>query len=168
MTYFFIGQGRGLAPSPPPGSATDTFLKTDASNFYRPLRSCKGYVLTPVSLSTGGVYLNACWDTTTTTLPLQTPTEADTPQSRHPLEQIPQEQTPPRSRHSPSRHPHPQADTSPVADTSGADTLPTPLEQTAPLGADTPLQEQTPPQSRRLLLRTVRIQLECILVCYVL
>ena len=38
---------------------------------YRPQRSCEGYVFTPVCLSTGGVCLSACSDTT--------------PGSRHPL-----------------------------------------------------------------------------------
>ena len=69
-----------------------------------------------------------------------TPSEADTPRSR-----------PPRSRHTPTEQTPSEAD---------------------PPGADTP-QEQTPPQSRhphqiRPLLRTVRILLEFILVCFVM
>ena len=95
--------------------------------YYRPQRSCEGYVFTRVCLSTGGVCLSACWDTTTA-------------QSRHPQEQVPP--------------PPPEPGT-----TSGAGT---------PLGAGTPRsgtpQEQAPPPSRRLVLRTVRILLEYILV----
>ena len=53
-------------------------------NFYRPQRSCEGYVFTGVCLSTGGwgICLSACWDTT-------------------PREQTPptQEQTPPPPRY---------------------------------------------------------------------
>ena len=33
-------------------------------SYYRPQRSCEGYVFTPVCLSTRGVCLSACWDTT--------------------------------------------------------------------------------------------------------
>ena len=99
-------------------------------NFYRPQRSCEGYVFTGVCLSTGEggwwcVCLSACWDTT------PPHPGADTPQSRHPPEQTP-----------------PKADTPPEADPPRAD----PLEQTPPWSrhpprADTP-QEQTPPKSR--------------------
>ena len=115
--------------------------------YYRPQTKFTKVVFTPVCQSFcsqgEGVCLSACWDTTT-------------PRSRHPPEQ-----TPPSTRQNPrSRPPR----TGP------------PLEQTPPLkqtppGADTPL-EQTPPweqtapsrEQRRLLLRTVRILLECILV----
>ena len=64
---------------------------------------------TGVCLSTGGVCLSACWDTT----PYQ---EQTPPQSRHP-----QEQTPPRSRHPPGtdtpRSRHPPEQTPPPRDT---------------------------------------------------
>ena len=67
-------------------------------SYYRPQRSCEGYVFTGVCLSTrgaGGVCLSVCWDTTPSPgnrhPPLeQTPPRADTPlQSRHPPEQTP-------------------------------------------------------------------------------
>ena len=48
-------------------------------NNYRPQRSCEGYVFTGVCLSTGGVCLSACWDTT--------------PRNRPPREQTPPQQT---------------------------------------------------------------------------
>ena len=129
-------------PTPLAGSATDTFLKTDASNFYRPQRSCKGYVFTPVCLSTGGsASVHAG-------IPPSSPSHSRPPSSRHPRSRhplgadTPPERTPPWSRPLRSRHPHP-------------------LEQTPP-------SRSRPPLSRRLLLRMVRILLECILVCYVL
>ena len=76
-----------------------------------------------VILSTRGVCLSACWDTT--------PPGADTPQSRHPPgADTPLEQTPPR------------ADTSPQEQTP-------PLEQT-PLGADPPEQTPLPPRKQTL------------------
>ena len=112
---------------------------------YRPQQSCEGYVFTPVCHSVHrGVCLSACWHTT---IP---------PQSRHPPgADTPLEQTPagpgaplgadtPRSRPPGTGHP------------PGPGTPP---------GADTPPRNQAPP-SRRLLLRTVRILLECILVRY--
>ena len=36
---------------------------TQKLHFYRPQRSCEGYVFTGVYLSTGRVCLSACWDT---------------------------------------------------------------------------------------------------------
>ena len=108
--------------------------------FYRPQRSCEGYVFTGICSPRGGVCLSACWDTTP---PEQTPPlEADTPQSRHPSQS-----RPPTG----SRHP-------PRADTPSPEQTPPPLEQTPltppprkqtppPLGADTPSREQTPPPS---------------------
>ena len=90
-----------------------------------------------VILFTGGVCLSACWDTTTP--PLRT---------RHP----PQEQAP-RSRHPPGPGTPPDQ-ASPRADTSWEQTHPRTRHPTP--GADPP-----PPQ-RQLLLRTVRILLECI------
>ena len=59
-------------------------------NNYRPQRSCEGYVFTGVCLSTGGVCLSACWDTT--------PRNRPPPGSRHPPADIPGRhlrQTPP-------------------------------------------------------------------------
>ena len=89
--------------------------------FYRPQRSCEGYVFTPVCLSTGGGFASAY--------------AGIPPRSRHP----------PGTRHPQSRHPpgtkHPQEQAPPGADTpTGAGTPP---EQTPP-GAGTPL-EQAPP-----------------------
>ena len=96
-----------------------------------------------------------------------------TPWSRHPPEQTPpQEQTPPRSRH-PLGEDTPRADTPPGADTPdtpaplGADT-PSPSRHplgSRPPGSRPPPREQTPRPEIRPLLRTVRILLECILVC---
>ena len=108
--------------------------------YYRPQRSCEGYVFTGVCLSTvGGVCLSACWD----------PPQEQT----HPWEQThtqvrhPPGQTPPRSRHPPQvRHTHP----------------PKFFFFFLHFFAFF-----TPPQiqyRRRPLLRTVRILLECILV----
>ena len=85
------------------------------SFYYRPQRSCEGYVFTPVSHSVHrGVCLSACWI--------------------------------------------PPPDQGPLPPGPG----PTPGPGT-PLGAGTP-PDQAPPEQRRLLLRTVRILLECILV----
>ena len=66
----------------------------------------------------------------------------------------------------PLRHRHPPGQTPPRADTSPGRHLGRHLQQTPPW-ADTPL-GQTPPSlpSRRLLQRTVRILLECILVFF--
>ena len=77
--------------------------------YYHPQRSCEGYVFTPVCLSTGGVCLSACWDTTTpqeqTPPRSRHPPEAGTPRSRHPPRAgTPREQTPPPPG---SRHPPP-------------------------------------------------------------
>ena len=152
--------------------------------FYRPQRSCEGYVFTGVCLSTGGC-LPRCM------LGYHQP-----PKSRHP----PKKQTPQRSRHPPrSRHPSQEADTPQEADTlprsrhpsQEADTLQeadippradTPKRQTPPHQEQTPTRSRPPPRSRhparadtpprsrhplpeiRPLLRTVRILLECILV----
>ena len=105
--------------------------------FYRPQRSCEGYVFTPVCLSTGGGLPQHM---------LGYPPGAGTPQSRHP----------PGTRHPQSRHPpgtkHPQEQAPPGADT--------------PTGAGTS-RTRPPPPSRQLRLRTVRILLECILVTWI-
>ena len=102
------------------------------------------------------------------------------PRSRHPhRSRHPPEQTPPRSRHPPGAdtpleqtpppEQTPQEQTHPVQSRpppgAGLPGAEHPPEQTPPR-ADTPL-EQTPPQIRPLL-RTVRILLECILVCFVM
>ena len=129
MTYFCRAGERPcpLGPPPPAGSATDTFLKTDASNFYRPQRSCKGYVFTPVCLSTGGsASVHAGIPPSSSSH--SRPPSSRHPRSRHPLgADNPPERTPPWSRPLRSRHPHPLEQT--------------PLEQT-------PL-EQTPPSRSR-------------------
>ena len=60
----------------------------------------EGYVFTPVCLSTGGVCLSACWDTT--------PLEQRPHHSRHPHptpNQEPQKQTPPKQTPPQTRHP---------------------------------------------------------------
>ena len=77
--------------------------------YNHPQRSCEGYVFTPVCLSTGGIYLSACWDTTTPRSRhppgAGTPPEAGTPREQTPPRAgTPQEQTPPPpgSRHPPA------------------------------------------------------------------
>ena len=102
-------------------------------SFYRPQRSCEGYVFTGMCLSTrrGVSVLSACWDITP---PEQTPQEQTLPWSRH---------TPPRSRHPPwSRHPPEQT----------PPTTPLPRSRHPPEQTHTPLEqtpswEQTPPPS---------------------
>ena len=79
-----------------------------------------------VILSTGGVCLSACWDTTPSRDQAH-PSGTGTPQSN------PQEQAPPKTRQIPPDQAHPP-------------------------------RTRHPPGRRRLLLRTVRILLECILV----
>ena len=107
-----------------------------SNNLYRPQRSCEGYVFTPVCHSVHrGVGLPQC------ILGYQPPGADTPPGTRHPLEQTPPEQGIPQSRHPPEQ---------------------TPPGTRHPPGPGTP-RDQTPP-SRRLLLRTVRILLECILV----
>ena len=77
-------------------------------------RSCEGYVFTGVCLSTGGVCLSACWDTT--------PPAKETPLPRTP----PVKETPPAKETPPQRRPPCQGD---------------PLARRTPLGADTPYRE---------------------------
>ena len=87
--------------------------------YFRPQRSCEGYVFTRVCHCIHRGSLPQCM-----------------------LGYHPQEQTPPRSRHPLPWEQTPQEQTLPL----GADTLPqeqTPLEQIPP-GADPPLWEQTP------------------------
>ena len=87
-----------------------TFVKLifHVENFYRLQQSCEGYVFTGVCLSArGGVWLSACWDTTTPGSS-RYPPRADTP---HPRADTPQEQTPLKADTPPG------ADTSPRADT---------------------------------------------------
>ena len=106
-----------------------------------------------------GVCLSACWNTTTTpreqtptSLGADTPLGADAPlQSRHPPRADTPEQTSSGSRHPPGADTHPEQ---------------TPPRSRHPLWEQTHPWEQTPPSpiSRRLLLRTARILLECILV----
>ena len=71
------------------------WYKWTVSHIYRPQRSWDKvmFLQASVILSTGGVCLSVCWDTTTP--PEQTPPWTTPPQSRHP----PFEQTPPWSRH---------------------------------------------------------------------
>ena len=96
--------------------------------FYRPERSCEGYVFTGICLSTGGWgCLPQCM------LGYHTPPGADPLGTDTPLEQTAPEQTPPPP---------------------GADPDPPPGSRHPPLGADTPWEqtlpswEQTPPRSR--------------------
>ena len=99
----------------------------------------------------GSICLCACWDTTAT------------PGSRNPLEQTPPpEQTPPEQTPPEQTSLGDQAhtrlkQTPPRAEPPGPGTLP---EQTPP----TPQTRHPPREQRRILLRTVRILLECILV----
>ena len=75
----------------------------DVLYFYRPQRSCEGYVFTGVCLSRG-VCLSACWDTTPPGAdppPEQTSSWEQTP----PLDQTP---PPPRTRHPPGPGPPPR------------------------------------------------------------
>ena len=105
------------------------------SRYYRPQRSCEAYVFTRVCLSTEGEYLGRY-------LPPLGPG------------------TPSRTSYTPLR---PDTPTHPL----GPDTTPrtryTPWDQVHPLGPGTPPRTRYT-SSRRLLLRTVRILLECILV----
>ena len=120
------------------------------------------FLQTSVILLTGGNCLPQC-------MLGYHPPDADTPQSRHPLEaDMSQEQTPPQSRHPlPPRAdtPHPPEQTPPRSrhPTSGADTPRAdtpqsrhPLEQTPPR-ADTP-------QSQSMLGDTVNTWAVCILL----
>ena len=138
--------------------------------FYRPQRSCEGYVFTGVCLSTvgrgGGVCLSAGWDTTPPP-GADTPLGADTPPgSRHPPEQTPphppQEQTPPGADTPPPGADPPRADT-PQDQTPPGNRHPSPRSRQPPR-ADTPPWSRHPPPQIRSLLRTVGILLECILV----
>ena len=87
------------------------------AHYYRPQRSCEGYVFTGVCLSTGGVGVSA-------SVHAGIPLLEQTPPSRHP----PRE-TPPRTRHPPSRPPS-QEQTPPRPDTPPQSR--TPREQTPP------------------------------------
>ena len=75
------------------------------NGFYQPQRSWAKvmFLQASVILSTGGVYLSACWDTTSTPPP---------PRAATPLEQTPPRSTPPRTR-SPLEQTPSRADTPP-------------------------------------------------------
>ena len=126
-------------------------------HFYRPQTKLrKGYVFTPVCHSVHGG-MSAPVHAGIHTSPVHTPPGQTPPKSRHPL----------GSRHSPKGDTLREVDTHWEADTpQEADT---PWKQTPP-EADTPLPREadTPLPCRRLLLRTVRFLLECILVYFVL
>ena len=95
---------------------------------YRPQRSCKGYIFTPIchSVYRGRVCLSACWDTTPRSR--QPPLGPDTPWEQAPprpdttpVEQAPTpDQTPPRTRHpweqAPPKTRQPPQQTATVAD----------------------------------------------------
>ena len=69
--------------------------------FYRPQRSCEGYVLQASVCPQGGVCLSACWDTPPGA---DTPLGVDTPQHTPPgADTHTLEQTSPGSRHPPPR-----------------------------------------------------------------
>ena len=96
--------------------------------------------LSVILFTRGGVCLSACLDTTPPGA--GTPRQQTTPpEPGTSLDQAysPPEQIPPRTRHPPDQ---------------------------APPGTDTPLDQASPREQRRLLLRTVRIPLECILVMF--
>ena len=116
-----------------------------------------------VILFTGGVYLNACWDT-------------NSPGSRPPGPDTPQEQTPPLEQ-TPHRADPPGVDTNqadtPQEETSPEQTPPSrhpprrPPQSRHPPGADPPGADTPRPGSRlqhTVYERPVRILLECILV----
>ena len=113
-------------------------------SYYRPQTKLrKGYVFTPVCHSVhrrGDVYPSACWDT---------PPWADTPRQTLLWADTPWVDTPPADTHRRQTY-------------TGRHPRQTPLGR-HPAG-QTPPQADTPPPSRQLLQRTVRILLECILV----
>ena len=142
--------------------------------YYRPQRSCEGYVFTPVCLSTGGV-------------PGQVPPRTRyTPQDQeHPPDQV----HPPGTRYppGPGTPPTPWDQVHPLGPGVPPRTRYTSQDQVHPPGTRYTLPpgtrytppgpgtsqswtrythpwDQVHPPSRRLLLRTVRILLECILV----
>ena len=118
--------------------------------FSRPQQSCEGYVFTPVcqsfcSQGGGGV-------------PGQVPPQAGIPLGRA--------RYTPGTRYTPLGKYTPRAGTPPLPGQVHPPWAGTPPRQVHPLGKYTPGQVHRP--SRRLLLRTVRILLECILVKYLL
>ena len=83
-------------------------------NYYRPQRSCEGYVFTPVCHSVhGGVCLSACWDTTPPDqahpppehIPLGLGTKPLLPGAPPPRDQAPRWSTTPRTRYPPGADP---------------------------------------------------------------
>ena len=104
--------------------------------FYRPQRSCEGYVFTGVCLSTRWVGVSASVHAGIPLPKSRHPQEADTP----PRADTPQKQTPPQEQTPPQK-------------------------QTPPKSRHPPKEADTPPPEIRPLLRTVRILLECILEC---
>ena len=130
-------------------------------DYYRPQRSCEGYVFTGVCLSTGGGGV---------------PDQVHPPGSRHPpgtrytpLEQTPETRYTPGTRYIPWDQVHPPEQTPLGLGTSlGTRYTPRsrpPWDQVHPLGPGTPPGTRyTPPPEIRPLMRTVRILLECILV----
>ena len=119
---------------------------------YHPQRSCKGYVFTRVCHSVHRGRGSTCAGTSP-----QTRYTPNPPDQVHP----PRPGTPPRQVHHPIPYQvHPPAPGTPPR--PGTHTPPGP--GTYPAGSGTPPGPGTPPPSRRLLLRTVRILLECILV----
>ena len=137
------------------------------NRFYRPQRSCEGYVYTGVCLSTGGEYLVRYPPRTSyppgpgTPTPqhqVHPPDQVHPPRPSTPLQAryLPGPGTPPRTRYTPQDQVHtpPGLGTPPRVHPPGPGTPP---DQVHPPGPGTP-------PGIRPLLRTVRILLECILV----
>ena len=128
--------------------------------------SCGGYIFTPVCHSVHGR------GSASVHVGIPPPDQAPPPGAdplrpgTPPRADTPQDQAPPGSRHPPRPGTPPEQTPWDQAPWSRHP----PLGPGTPLGADTPPPDQAPPRSRhppasrRLLLRTVRILLECILV----
>ena len=123
---------------------------------YHLQRSCEEYVFTSVCLSTEGrVCLSACWDKTPgpgNPLEQTPPWDQTTRAPGTPPDQTPSlDQAPPGPGTPRTRHPPPGPGTTP--------SRPGTPQTRHPPGTRHPPRDQAPP--RRLLLRTVRILLEC-------
>ena len=113
------------------------------SCFYHPQRSCEGYVFTGMCLSTGGVCLSACWDTTTTPQTRNTQTHS----TRHPPGPDHQPWTShPPGPDTPWDQPPPQDQTTPLDQKPPGTRHPPGLDH--PPGPATPLGSDTPPSTR--------------------
>ena len=124
----------------PPHSTSNMTTKGTLYLYYRPQRSCEGYVFTGVCLSTGGEYLTR-YPPGTRYIPRDQVHPPGTRYTNPPgTRYTPQDQV-----HPPTRHRHP------------------PGTRYTPPTPGTPQNQVHPPEIRPLL-RTVRILRECILV----